>query len=447
MDTTVGNIVNARIGPARALRETAGPGEGPAGSHARAKQPGERDNQAFRWLVLALLLELLFIFSYAYQFPAWAEKSSVASVAALLAAAAAAVGVGIGFLFGLPHALSEKELGTGAASSVGQESATIAFTPNTNLDQISDWLTKVLVGVGLTQIGSLREGWASLSSFAASALGAGPRAEVLAAAILAYSAVAGFLFGFLWARLIVIGQMTKTDQSIRITVASLWQSVTRSEKLAKEEREQGMRDTEALRLVTAVLSPEMPGTPTVSQAELDSAVARSSPKARIDIFTRALSTTQEHYESDQHRWRLGLAIMVYRALIAADPSEHQNHAQLAFALANRQSPDFAEAEREYDLAIDMRNAQGLADYLIYELGRSVARMGRDLGSHDERSPQDRKEQILGDLRMGCQGNKGLKEWILRRPTLIRWVQVNDMSDDALFACTPEARTEQATGAH
>src|SRR5205085_11890184 len=34
---------------------------------------------------------------------------------------------------------------------------------NTNLEQISDWLTKILVGVGLTQFGSLRGNYASKS--------------------------------------------------------------------------------------------------------------------------------------------------------------------------------------------------------------------------------------------------------------------------------------------
>ncbi len=33
--------------------------------------------------------------------------------------------------------------------------SSLAVVPNTNLEQISDWLTKVLVGVGLTQIGKL----------------------------------------------------------------------------------------------------------------------------------------------------------------------------------------------------------------------------------------------------------------------------------------------------
>jgi hypothetical protein len=35
----------------------------------------------------------------------------------------------------------------------GAGSEPVAFRGNTNLEQISDWLTKILVGVGLTQLG------------------------------------------------------------------------------------------------------------------------------------------------------------------------------------------------------------------------------------------------------------------------------------------------------
>src|SRR4051794_2430267 len=64
-------------------------------------------------------------------------KIGVASSAAI---AAGAIGGVTGFLFGIPKARSDvNSAGTNAG---GQ------FKPNTNLEQISDWLTKTIVGVG-----------------------------------------------------------------------------------------------------------------------------------------------------------------------------------------------------------------------------------------------------------------------------------------------------------
>ncbi|MDB5020626.1 MAG: hypothetical protein JWQ28_1753 [Pedobacter sp.] len=56
----------------------------------------------------------------------------------LLGAAIFMLGLFVGFLFGIPKNVSKNASGT--------------YTSNTNLEEISDWLTKILVGLGLTQI-------------------------------------------------------------------------------------------------------------------------------------------------------------------------------------------------------------------------------------------------------------------------------------------------------
>ena len=60
-----------------------------------------------------------------------------------VAAAATAVGAFLGFLFGIPRTLQ------GNTTPGPDEIAD--YRPNTNLEQISDWLTKILVGVGLVK--------------------------------------------------------------------------------------------------------------------------------------------------------------------------------------------------------------------------------------------------------------------------------------------------------
>jgi hypothetical protein len=89
----------------------------------------------------------------------------------------------------------------------------IDYRVNTNLEQISDWLTKILVGVSLTQIAEIRDGLVSLTAFAAQGLGPQSQGQVFAFALLSYSAVLGFLFGYLWTRLFLAGALRVADQA------------------------------------------------------------------------------------------------------------------------------------------------------------------------------------------------------------------------------------------
>lgn len=107
-------------------------------------------------------------------------------------AAAAAIGVGgiLGFLFALPRTL-EQEKGSGLLAT------------NSNLDQVSDWLTKILIGLGLIELGRIADGIDDLGGSLAAALGDGAGAKVFALSVLIYSAIDGFLVGYLWTRIVV----------------------------------------------------------------------------------------------------------------------------------------------------------------------------------------------------------------------------------------------------
>jgi hypothetical protein len=115
-------------------------------------------------------------------------------IAASAAGAAGAVGGIVGFLFGIPRARSE--------ASIVEVGATRAFLPNTNLEQISDWLTKTIVGVGLVQF---REIWTALQGVAGAvgkAIGDLPNlpgsAMILAMSTLIASGIAVFAAAYMW---------------------------------------------------------------------------------------------------------------------------------------------------------------------------------------------------------------------------------------------------------
>jgi hypothetical protein len=89
------------------------------------------------------------------------------ATALALSAASAVSGLLLGFVFGVPRVLAaDRPRSTGTGGGIAA---------NTNLEQISDWLTKILVGVGLTQFAAIIGGARRLFS------AVGPRSVVVPA--------------------------------------------------------------------------------------------------------------------------------------------------------------------------------------------------------------------------------------------------------------------------
>jgi len=89
-----------------------------------------------------------------------------------------------------------------AVASPPDGSAALKFTPSTNLAEVSDWLTKLLLGAGLVQLTHLGAPLAALINNVAAGLTGGHAvadngaAQVMAGAILVTYSVLGFLIGY-----------------------------------------------------------------------------------------------------------------------------------------------------------------------------------------------------------------------------------------------------------
>jgi len=139
-----------------------------------------RRPEAQRWirkLFVAVLLGFLGIGLYAMHFTGL-QGVSVAVVGLAIAGASGVLGVVIGFLFGLPR--------TGAPEK-GSEEGKAPYRANTNLKQISDWLTMILVGVGLVQLGTLRGSLGRLARSLEPGLGDVASSAAIGLAILGYA--------------------------------------------------------------------------------------------------------------------------------------------------------------------------------------------------------------------------------------------------------------------
>lgn len=144
---------------------------------------------------------LLSILIYGFSVP---DRSNAIAVCVALAAASFVAAGLLGFLFGVPR----------SSTSESPNATELGYLPNTNLEQVSDWLTKLLLGATLTQIGNLTDWFGDLFSGLGSALGgkAGPE---FSGVLTVYFASAGFLAGWLATRLYLAGLMQSADERMR----------------------------------------------------------------------------------------------------------------------------------------------------------------------------------------------------------------------------------------
>ncbi len=112
---------------------------------------------------------------------------SVISISAMIAFSSAIVGAFIGFIFGIPRTPASKDPDNIAA--------------NTNLEEISDWITKIIVGVSLVQLNQISGGIIELGHTLAVGLGNHPTSFVFSISTMIFYFVGGFFLGYLWSRI------------------------------------------------------------------------------------------------------------------------------------------------------------------------------------------------------------------------------------------------------
>jgi hypothetical protein len=278
--------------------------------------------KALRTLIAAMGAGLLSVPVYALHLGGRGDFLAVTSVGCLLVGASAFVGGVLGFLFGIPRTLQQEGVapvseGSSAASESGSISRRIDYRANTNLEQISDWLTKILVGVGLTQLPEIRKDLTILTAFAAQGLGSQENSKVFAFALLSYSTVLGFLFGYLWTRLFLAGALRQADQAAIGALASEVQKVTEraetTERKIDELKKQRELDAAALNLAYRQLNPT-PDFPEATQDALEAAIGAASRPIRVQIFNQAWQVRGDNWRDAAGKPKMERTIPLFRAL-------------------------------------------------------------------------------------------------------------------------------------
>lgn len=156
---------------------------------------------------LGILPMLLFVLQFGGR-----TRWSVLGFSVVLALAAAMVGALLGFLFGVPR--YARDPATGADPAASGRSAEGQWDHNTNLEQVSDWLTKVLVGVGLTQFRSIGNALGSLLDELRPGLGAAESSSTFGGVVIAYFGALGFIVGYIFTVVYLPGLLAKRRRKV-----------------------------------------------------------------------------------------------------------------------------------------------------------------------------------------------------------------------------------------
>jgi hypothetical protein len=211
----------------------------PANAPKRSRQrPAWDDLKVLLWFLgwvvgvetVALLIWAIGI----YVTQGWSAALAVLGVAMICSGAASFVGGLLGFLFGIPRSaestVSRTRLSHGTATvqeAVAAEGTAPPASPpptahataerppqlrvNTNLEDISDGVTKVLLGAGLAQANQIIDGARRLAVFLGPSFGPDKAGQAVAIATIIYGVLEGFFAGYLATRLYLTAAFERAD--------------------------------------------------------------------------------------------------------------------------------------------------------------------------------------------------------------------------------------------
>lgn len=174
-------------------------------------QPNDKNSQvalAIGTIVVTALIGALasFLYGVTARGDGWANRIAGGFVAVLACVGAFSAGGMLGLLFGSPTFGNQTAAAVVASASTGSTGATqngksaqMGVRPNTSLERVADWLTTMIVGLGLVNLGSIKSEATSLSVWLTQAItGANSANGTPGASIALGFSFAGFLLVYLW---------------------------------------------------------------------------------------------------------------------------------------------------------------------------------------------------------------------------------------------------------
>ena len=140
----------------------------------------------------------------------------------MLALACMTTGAFVGFLFGLPKRTRYSD-----KNNLKLNPDEDTLQPNTNLQEVSDWLTKIIIGVGLIQFNQIYQGLDTLAVKIGSSIQGIQTYDysMFALAIIIFYIIIGFIGGYLGTVIKITSELSKADKELFGRVKELTKKV------------------------------------------------------------------------------------------------------------------------------------------------------------------------------------------------------------------------------
>jgi hypothetical protein len=222
-------------------------------------------------------------------------------------------GVLLGYLFGLRPTDNSQQSGD----------RPLGIHPQTNLAEIADWLTKIILGAGLVQLTRMPTPIWNFAINMAQGVVAGtrePANPAMALAVMGFFSTCGLLYGYLW---------TRYEDALTSNAAG---------------------DASALALVDRWLNGRI-APDDQTRSDLIDAIKSASSAAKMRIFLQADQYRMLSTEDVNER-----SLPVFQALVEADPEGifHRSRGQYALALMGRKK-DPKKPDDDWRIALDVLN--------------------------------------------------------------------------------------------
>jgi hypothetical protein len=360
---------------------------------------------------LGVLIGLVVVVIQAAQLSSLDGFIGQAAIMIAISGASVMLGGFGGFLFGIPRRLQNdgavRKQTTDVQTSETDERQ--LYEGNTNLEQISDWLTKIIVGVTLVKLGDIVEALNGYGYKIAVATGR-PSDGTFSVGLMIFFFICGFLIGYLWSRLFLGRAPTEAESRIHL-----------QKKLNRLEQ-QVHADAEAIGLARRQLSAEEGSR--VSPEDIARGVTGASFETISHIFYLAQNNRWRNWESNKEQ--MEKSIPIFQALMLHDPQGkyHRNTGQLAYCLKDANQPDWKQAENLFTRAILSRGDAQANGWSAYEANRAIVRIKLETDFTKRfGNPEDAKAAIVDDLRTAF-SEHWVAEWLTKDPTVSSWMKEN-----------------------
>ncbi|WP_117193628.1 hypothetical protein [Rhizobium terrae] len=377
------------------------------------------------WIILAA-----FAVVAAQSLQAESIPAAIKQLTIMLSTAGAALMFGalVGFLFGIPRRLQRE-----GVTAVAQDGQRPIYEGNTNLEQISDWLTKLIVGVTLVEFTSIAEELGSFGKYVNNATARGGD-DAFAVGIIIFFFIAGFLFGYLWTRLYLGRALSdaevfeKLEQKAQEATVKAEEATVKAQEAAVEIdsiKQQIQSDTNAIAFSIRQLNRATPPTSTTTEAE--ALFKGASGDTLRQIFYMAEENRSNNWFRDKPQ--MERSMVIFESLMNTDTAKrfYRHTASLGYCYKDKLPPDNKRAIELLDEAIRIRGDAAKQGWHSYEANRGLARIALEAcDKPDLKSSSENREAIIEDIETGL-ADDWTRKWLLADLNLRSWAAANDYS--------------------